>query len=353
MILLGLVGSARRLAFVGLAKNTGKTVALGALLDELGAAGLRVGVTSVGRDGEQRDVIDVRVDKPRVRLAEGSLVASTDSLLRASGLPFELLEQTRVRTPLGRVLVVRLCGAGSVEVAGPSAVADVRGVCDAMLCHGAERVLIDGAMDRRAACSPDIVDGVVLSTGAVLGREISEVVSRTTDAVDLVRLARLEDRGEGARVRAIAAAHGERGVSVLVGEDTQPVVLAPRFALTAGAGELARLLDARPDARYLLLAGALPEAFARELAHALHHRCRRLSVVVTDSTRVFTTRRGVGWYGRHGLEIQVLNAIALNAVTVNPLAPASHRFDSAQLQALIREAIPDVPIVDVLQPHQR
>jgi hypothetical protein len=123
--------------------------------------------------------------------------------------------------------------------------------------------------------------------------------------------------------------------------------------LTAGAGELARLLDARPDARYLLLAGALPEAFARELAHALHHRCRRLSVVVTDSTRVFTTRRGVGWYGRHGLEIQVLNAIALNAVTVNPLAPASHRFDSAQLQALIREAIPDVPIADVLQPHQR
>jgi hypothetical protein len=248
------------------------------------------------------------------------------------------------------VLVVRLCAAGTVEVAGPSAVADVRMVCDVMLGHGAERVLVDGAMDRRAACSPDIADGVVLSTGAVLSRDIAEVVSRTRDAVDLIRLARLEDRGEGGRLRAIAATHGGGGESVLVGEDTEPVVLASRFALTAGASMLARLLDAHPDAGYLLLAGALPEAFARDLAHALHHRSRRLSVVVADSTRVFITRRGVGWYRRHGLDIRVLNATVLNAVTVNPLAPASHRFDTVQLQALIREAIPDIPVLDVLQP---
>ena len=50
-----LTASTRRLALVGLAKNTGKTEALAALLRELQAAGRRVGVTSVGRDGEQRD----------------------------------------------------------------------------------------------------------------------------------------------------------------------------------------------------------------------------------------------------------------------------------------------------------
>ena len=65
-------------------------------------------MTSVGRDGEEHDVIDARIEKPRVRAAGGSLVATTDELLRASGLPHELLEQTDVRTPLGRVLVARL-----------------------------------------------------------------------------------------------------------------------------------------------------------------------------------------------------------------------------------------------------
>ena len=67
-----------------------------------------MGVTSVGRDGEERDVIDSRIEKPRVRLRGGSLVATTDGLLRASAIPHELLEDTGVRTPLGRVLIARL-----------------------------------------------------------------------------------------------------------------------------------------------------------------------------------------------------------------------------------------------------
>ena len=108
-----------RLALVGLAKNTGKTVALTALLGELQQQGLTAGVTSVGRDGEEHDVIDARIEKPRVALPAGSLLATTDELLRASGLPYELLSATESRTPLGRVLVVRLQGAGTVEVAGP------------------------------------------------------------------------------------------------------------------------------------------------------------------------------------------------------------------------------------------
>ncbi|HXR28262.1 MAG TPA: hypothetical protein VN772_01705, partial [Solirubrobacteraceae bacterium] len=112
MRLRELTDSARRLALVGLAKNTGKTVALTALLSELQADALPIGVTSVGRDGEEHDVIDFRIEKPRVHLPGGSIVATTDELLRASALPHDLLEQTDVRTPLGRVQIARLSGAG-------------------------------------------------------------------------------------------------------------------------------------------------------------------------------------------------------------------------------------------------
>jgi hypothetical protein len=182
-----LTATIKRLALVGLAKNTGKTETLAALLRELEAAGRQVGVTSVGRDGEERDVIDFRIEKPRIRLPGGSLVATTDGLLAASGLPHTLLEETHVRTPLGRVLIARLRGPGAIEVAGPSAAGDVRAVADAMLGHGAEQVLIDGAIDRRAASSPDVADGLIMSTGAVLGEEIDDVVLQTKDAVELVR----------------------------------------------------------------------------------------------------------------------------------------------------------------------
>ena len=68
-------------------------------------------------------------------------------------------------------------------MAGPSAAEQVRAVSDAMLGFGAEQVLIDGAIDRRAASSPAVADGLIISTGAVLGEEIEEVVLQTVDAV--------------------------------------------------------------------------------------------------------------------------------------------------------------------------
>jgi hypothetical protein len=344
-----LTATTRRLALVGLAKNTGKTEALAALLRELEAQGRRVGVTSVGRDGEERDVIDARIEKPRVRLPAGSLVATTDGLLRASGLAHELLEETAVRTPLGRVLVARLRETGPVEVAGPSAAADVRMVSDAMLAHGAEQVLIDGAADRRAASSPEISDGLVLATGAVLDRDIDEVVLQTRDAVELVRLPAIDDdAASGRRLRELAAAGGGR--SLLVAQEGEPVALPPRFVLTADAEQVAELLDANPSAHTLLVAGALPEGFLRALLHPLHHRRRRLWLVTADPTKVFLWKRGPSWYERQGVRLHVLDPIKLEAVTVNPLAPESHRFDTVELRARLADAIPDVPIFDVKAP---
>jgi hypothetical protein len=363
--LSGLTASTRRLALVGLAKNTGKTVALTALLRELasssegGDEGLCVGVTSVGRDGEERDVIDARIEKPRIRLSGESLVATTDTLLRASAIPHQLLEDPGMRTPLGRVLIARLQGAGEIEIAGPSAAQDVRAVSDAMLAHGAERVLIDGAVDRRAGSSPDVADGLVMSTGAVLDRDIDEVVLKTRDAVDLVRLPLLEHSSEtGRRLRELATAnHGDASdggrPSVLVNEDLEPIVLPPRFVLTAEAEQVAQLLDENPSARWLLVAGALPDRFLRSLLHPLRHRGRELFVVVADPTRAFLWKRGPEWYRLQGVRLQTLAHIELQAITVNPVAPQSHRFDSAQLCALLREAITDVPIFDVLRSDRR
>jgi hypothetical protein len=365
MTLGELTSSNRRVALVGLAKNTGKTEALASLLRELRAQRRCVGVTSVGRDGEERDVIDARISKPRVRLPAGSLVATTDELLRGSTIPHELLEETGVRTPLGEVLIARLHGEGAIEIAGPSAAGDVRAAADAMLAHGVEQVLIDGAIDRRAASSPAIVDGLVISTGAVLSDDMQEVVLQTKDAIDLVRLPRVDAASElGRLLRELNAPYyeldhgtdpggaGRRAdvgrASFLLGEDLEPVALPARFVLTSDAEQIALLLDANQDARWLSIAGALPDRFLRNLLHPVHHRRRELVVVVSDPTKVFLWKRGPEWYRRQGIDLQTLARVELEALTVNPLAPQSHRFDSERLRAQLRETIPDVPIFDVL-----
>jgi hypothetical protein len=344
-----LTAAAPRLALVGLAKNTGKTVTLNALLGELAAAREPVGVTSVGRDGERHDVIDFRIEKPLVRLAAGDLVATTDSLLAASGVPHEVLERTGMRTPMGEVLLARLNGSGTVEIAGPSAAADVRVVADSMLAHGVGRVVIDGAIDRRAASSPEVADGLVMSTGAVLGEDAGEVVARTAEAVALVRLAALGDDGEDARARELAGAL-EPGVSALADAEGLPQPLPERFVLTAEPAAVAERLRAAGAPRLLLVAGALPQRFLDGLVPQVRRAGTPLVVVVSDPTRLFLTDRGVEHYARAGIELRVLRPIELLALTVNPVAPQSHTFDSAGFRAQLATAIPDLPIFDVLHP---
>lgn len=349
MTLAELTAAAPRLALVGLAKNTGKTVTLNALLAELAAAREPVGVTSVGRDGERHDVIDFRIEKPLVRLAAGDLVATTDSLLAASGVPHELLERTGVRTPLGEVLLARLNDSGTIEIAGPSAAADTREVADAMLAQGASRVVIDGAIDRRAASSPEVSDGLVMSTGAILSEDTGEVVARTAEAVALVRLPALGDGGEDAHARELATAL-EPNVSVLAGEHGVPVALPERFVLTAEPTAIAELLRDSGTARLLLVAGALPQRFLDGLVPQVRHAGTPLKVVVADPTRLFLTDRGVEHYARAGIELRVLRPIELLALTVNPVAPQSHSFDSAMLRAELSGAIGDLPVFDVMHP---
>ena len=353
-----LIAPARRVALVGLAKNTGKTETLAAILRELAAQDTCVGVTSIGRDGEERDVIDARIEKPRIVLQPGSLVASTDALVRASGLAHERLAQTGIRTPLGEVLIARLEEQGAVEVAGPSTGAELRRVSDAMLELGATKVLIDGSIDRRAASSPAVADGLVIATGAVLGEQIEEVVAATRDAIELVRL----PVASGVTAdKSPAADVPSPGASTIGGTQVKPesgggeahgqLTLERGLVLSAEPAQIAALLQEHPQASTLRVDGALSERFLEGLLAARTARAgRELRIVVGDPTRVFLAHHGPGWYRRQGLAIEVLRGIDLKAITVNPVAPQSHRFDFQELRELIEASIEDVPVLDVLDP---
>ncbi|HWF32819.1 MAG TPA: hypothetical protein VG188_09700 [Solirubrobacteraceae bacterium] len=337
--LSGLLAGTRTLALVGLAKNTGKTETLAAILREHATSGTQVGVTSIGRDGEEHDVIDARIDKPRVQLQRGSLVATTGALLRASGVAHERLTQTGIRTPLGEVVLARLSEPGAIEVAGPSAAADLHTVSEEMLALGAEQVLIDGAIDRRAASSPAVAEALVMATGAILSEDIEAVVTATSDAVDLVRLP--------------LAAGTERGGAHSGGDPPAAdwVTLERRLVLNAEPAEIAAALREHSQVSTFAVEGALGERFLEGLLAARTERSgRELRIVAGDPTKVFLSRRGPRWYARQGISIEVLQTIELKAITVNPVAPQSHRFDSQALRELIGSAVAGVPILDVLDP---
>jgi hypothetical protein len=323
-----LLSGVPRLALVGLAKNTGKTETLATILAEHARAGRAVAVTSIGRDGERHDVIDDRIAKPPLQLQAGWLVATTGPLLRAGGLRFQRLIDTHIRTPLGEVVVARMNAPGEVEVAGPSAAQDVHDVSEAMLSLGAQQVLIDGAVDRRAASSPAVADGVVMATGAVLGQNVEQVVAVTAEAVEVLRLPRAQDTRDA-------------------------LALERALVLEAQPEQIAQLLAQHPDARSLLVRGALGEGFLQALLVAARGSSQTLRVIVEDHTRVFLSQRPPSFYERQGISIEVLATTELKALTVNPVAPQSHRLDSRALRAALAAVAGEVPVIDVREPALR
>ncbi len=71
-LLLDLSNKYRTLSIVGMAKNAGKTTALNFLIEEAMDEGVKLGITSTGRDGERQDVV-TGTEKPRVYLDEGTI----------------------------------------------------------------------------------------------------------------------------------------------------------------------------------------------------------------------------------------------------------------------------------------
>jgi len=332
------IAPATRVALVGLAKNTGKTVTLGAILAELEARGETIGVTSIGRDGEASDAIDDAIAKPPIRLPAMALVATTEPLLERSEARAEVVVRTAHRTPLGRVVVARLLERGAVEVAGPTAVEDVGEVVEAMHRLGAGRLLIDGSIDRRAGASPRFADGVVLSTGAVLSADLDQLVRRTKAAVELLTLAAVAD----AELHARAAA---QSTSALLLDDGDAVPLAPAIVHDR-VEEVVPLLRKRADVRAVVVRGALTEPLLDQLGRV--RRSTPLTVIADDATKVFLHRGTCARHRARGIELAVLQPIPLLAVTTNPVAPLRHRFDPHELRDRIAAALPGVPVLDVL-----
>ena len=135
------------LAVVGMTKNTGKTVALNHLLACAAEDGVAIGVTSIGRDGENRDQVFF-FPKPPVRVWSGSIIATArDTLLRAK-VRWKLLAATGLDSPMGEIVIVRALDHGEMEIAGASRSSDQQKIIAQLRQCGCAMIILDGALGR-------------------------------------------------------------------------------------------------------------------------------------------------------------------------------------------------------------
>lgn len=187
-----------RIFIVGTGKNVGKTVTMRAVYEAACDAGLRVGLMSIGRDGEAVDVSDA-TPKPRLRFRPGTVIATARNVLpRFPAL--EMLGLSSLATAAGTIVYARVAQSAFYELVGPPTASGVREAA-AVLSEHTDLTIVDGAVDRLAAVAGGGDDSsIVVASGAAAGGTVREAVDGVRALVERLRIERFDPAAEAVRI---------------------------------------------------------------------------------------------------------------------------------------------------------
>jgi hypothetical protein len=320
------------ISIIGLAKNVGKTVTLNYLIEEAYDSGVVLGLTSTGRDGERLDIV-TDTEKPAIYVAEGTLIATSKSMLEAGDAGLEILESTNCTSPLGNIVICRIKEEGNIQLAGPSTVADIKTIKNKLMSYGAKLIIIDGAIDRKAVSSPEITDACILSTGAVLSRDIKKVVLETVYYVNVLTLPYVNDKN-------IEKIRNELDKTCIINDKYE--IAYPEIKTGLGRGKtITTMMD--ESTKYIYISGALTTSMLKDLSSSKN----KIPIIIEDGTRIFSDYHSYKEVLKRGLKIYVLSPIKIEAISVNPVSPLGYSFEREELLKLLRLSIKDIRIFDV------
>ena len=328
------------ISIVGTSKNAGKTVTMNHLIAEAAERGITLGLISTGRDGERRDVL-TNTEKPPVYACKGSIITTVENSLgnvaenERAGV--EILEVTGYNTPMGKVIAGKVIEPGYVEISGPRSSATIRQMCLMMQGLGAELVLVDGSLDRRASAAPALSEGTILATGAALSRSMETVIQKTKHITSLYSISRADDIIIDVAVTAV-----ENKETVIVDEDGCCHRLCIQTSLNSGAA-IAELLTEK--SKYVILSGS---ATFDTLKDIVMSKRDKVQIVVKDATRIFINENEFFMLSKMGMNIKVIEAMNIIAVTVNPYSPEGYYFDPEEFLQKMKAEMPNILVLDVM-----
>lgn len=322
----------KTLSITGMAKNTGKTVALNYLLEQLRLHGKTVAVTSIGIDGEKTDQV-TQTEKPEIELCEGTIFVTSEYHYRQRLLLSEIIDLSDDSTSLGRLVTARVLQAGKVILSGPATTGGVRKVLAQMERYGVDMTIVDGALSRKSHASPAITDGLILSTGAAIAPDLNTIVKKTAELHDLMQLPEYETEYAEELMQI------ENGIFALTDDGYQSLNIPSSLLSEKYKAELFSY------GNKLFISGILTDMMLNFLR--MQPEVKDSVVIVKDFTKIFVTPMNLKLFLSKGGNLRVLKRPNLLAVTVNPVAPSGFTLPS-QVLVNAMKGVFDVEVVDVM-----
>ncbi len=326
----------RSVAIVGMAKNTGKTVTLNYLIRHGHQYGLRLALTSSGRDGEREDLV-WHNPKPAVWVPEGTLLATAAESLAYATAGLKVLFETDYSTALGRVCLARVLSEGFVQLAGPCIGRELADL-SRQLSSMADLVLIDGALDRMSSAAPVVADGLILATGAIIAPTMEQVLEQTQ-----ARIEQLQVPGVPDQLHVLLG--NELGVRAIFADRTEALGLPSALGYQR---EITAYLHTRPEVIGLALPGALSESVVEAVKIRLGNP-GGFSLVVEDGTKIFLPDRCWKSFIQMGGKVLARRPIRVLALTVNPMSPLGRGFAAGPFLELAQAYCGNLGVYDPCQ----
>lgn len=227
----------RTIFVVGIGRDVGKSTVLRAIYEAACHSGMRVGLASIGRDGDATFRKEAR-PKPRFWLRSQTLfVTARGSLPRTPAV--EIVKLSRLQSPAGALLYARAQSDAFYELVGAPTASGVREIVDELAAF-AELVIVDGAVDRVAAVA-GTGGAIVAACGAAAANTIQEGVDEIAALVARLRVPRFDAAAPAIHVTGAltteeaAAFIAAREVRQIVVRDPTQIALSGRAASQAFA----------------------------------------------------------------------------------------------------------------------
>lgn len=330
--LLKSILSCRSLSIVGMAKNTGKTVCLNYVLDQLRATDKVIAVTSIGLDGEKTDQV-TQTEKPEVTLAVGTYFVTTEYHYRQRQLLSEICQLSEDTTSLGRLVTARVLQEGKAILAGPSSTGRIRTLIGELRELGVDLTIVDGALSRKSPASPAVTDGLILTTGAAIAPDLNSIVSKTKFVYQLTQLSEYEVDNCDELMQY------ESGIYALEEGGAHRLPIASSLLFT----KCKDILFSHGNT--LFVSGIVTDNMLDYLR--MQPNVKDIQLIVKDFTKIFVTPFVLQGFLQKGGCLRVLKRPNLLAMCINPTSPTGFKLESEQLRAALRQVV-GVPVYDVV-----
>lgn len=315
-----------------MAKNTGKTVCLNYVLDQLRTTDKVIAVTSIGIDGEKTDQV-TQTEKPEVTLAAGTYFVTTEYHYRQRRLLSEICQLSEDMTSLGRLVTARVLQEGKVILAGPSSTGRIRALIGDMKGMGVDLTIVDGALSRKSPASPAVTDGLILTTGAAIAPDLNSIVAKTKFVYQLTQLPEYETDQQNFMMQC------DSGIYALEGDNLHRLPIASPLLFTKCKDKLFS------HGNTLFVSGIVTDNMLDYLR--VQPNVKDVQLIIKDFTKIFVTPFCLQGFLQKGGQLKVLKRPNLLAMCINPVSPSGFKLESEQLRNAL-QAVVGVPVYDVV-----